>query len=474
MPTETASFYTGAFPTITANDLKYVLYATSDPLAEVDSQTFAPPHPARTVVFSGLEKVVYNFKLLKMSGGSPVDTLIDLIFEPNNSEFRYRDPEILEVGSTPGLVDGATSFTFDGTAGTADWRGWTPIMQPPGFGPLLEGYNYTWDPVTGLFTLVDGTTFSTGVRYLVEFEPITASSAAPPSALRLFTGVMEITANTTLTADDMGKKILINPASPYIVITMPDIATVVAQRVTFFETVPQGAGNRFCVEIAAAGATEWQFGKPGRTKMYMLPDETFEAYKYELTGGDPAWRVQNAVGNYLTVGRSFASDQTEELNAQLFDGSTGDVESDARIWNDFVLQLDGAQVCSYADWESTPANQTKWSLQNGDTPAKFHFPDRRNLHERNTAATPAVAGVYQADQLLKHKHVTPSGGLDAIGSGGYGRTLLSFLVGLFNGAVSATRDLTSRAVAFDATSDTTIDGDENRVKNYSINRFVER
>lgn len=468
--TVTPRIYTGAFPTITANDLKYTLYAVSDPLAEVSSQTFSPPHLARMVSFPGLDRVNYTFKLYKMAAGVPIETLATFEFNPDNSEFLYRAPEILEVGSTIGLIDGATTFTFDGTGGKPDWRGWIPIMQPPGFGPLLKGYNYSWNSTTGLFTLTDGSVFTTGVRYLAEFQPKTVAGAPGVPSGRLFTDVMEITASTTLVAADMGKKILIKPATPYIEITWPAIATAVQNRVTFVETVPQGAGSRFCVAHKAAGTDEWQFGKLPRTTVYQLPGESFEVYKYAAFGNPAAWRVQNAVGNFLSVGHSFGSDATTELNAQLFDGSTGDVEKDARIWNEFILQLDGAQVCSYADWESTVANQTKFSLQNSDVPAKFHFPDRRNLHERNTSAA-ALAGAYQADQLLKHRHIQDTGALDHLNGGSYGHTDVNFLIGTYGGPVSGPRGITSRSTGITQTDGGSIDGDENRVKNYSINRF---
>lgn len=466
MATVTPRIYTGAYPTIT-NDIKYALYAASDPLAEVDSQTFTAPHPARAISFPGLDRVNYILRVFEMSGGSPIRTIIDdFNFNPESGGVSYRTPEIIVVDTTVGLVSGASSFTFDGTGGKPDWRGWTPILQPPGFSPWLDGYDYNWDSVTGELTLLGGFTFESGYRILAEFELVTTGAADGVPGGRQFTEVLDITTDTTLTAADLGKKILINPATPYILITMPDIATAVQNRVTWFQT-GLDSGTPFCVEIEAVGATEWAFDKSGRTSMYMVAGETFECYKY-----DNAWQVQNAVGNFLSVGDQFPSDNTVRVGAVLMAGQSGDVEQYARLYNDFVLQLDPSQVVAFADWA---ANPTKWSYSNGGSPNLFKFPDRRNLHERNTDSSTGIAGVYVPDAILDHQHITQSGGINDLGSdpaNKYGKTLLDYFVGIFTGPGTGKRDMTSKPIAAGGTGPTYIGSTENAVKAYRINRFV--
>lgn len=466
MSTVTPRVYTGAFPTI-SNPLKYALFEASAPLAEVTSQTFNAPHPVRAVSFPGLDRVNYILRIYEMSGGFPIRTVVDdFNFNPEDSPggLTYKVPQILVVGTTVGLVAGAASFTFDGTGGTDDWRGWIPILQPPGFAPWLEGYDYNWDDSTGVCTLLNDQVFQDAYRMLAEFELKSETAADGVPGGRQFTSVLEVTVDTTLTAADMGKKILLKPTSNYIKVTMPDIATVVANRVTWFQTEPDN-GTPFCVEIEAAGSTEWAFDKAGRTSMYMVAAESFECYKH-----DSAFQVQNAVGNFLSVGDQYPSDLTSKVGAVLMSGQSLDTRQYARLYNDFLLELDPSQVVAFADWA---ANPTKWSYANGGSPNLFKCPDRRNLHERNTASA-GLAGVYEADALLDHQHIAQSGGVNDLGGGvnGYGKTLLRYFVGIFNGPGNGNRDLTSKPIAAGGNGPDYIGATENRVKSYRINRFV--
>lgn len=464
MPTLRAvDIYTGAFATI-INPLKYVIYKVSDPLAEVNSQTFAAPHPERTVTFGSLEAVIYNFKLLEMSGTTPIREVANFNFKPNNKEFKYRVPENVIVGTTVGWTDGATSATLDGSGGKADWRTWEIIVSQPGIGPLLEGINYTWDSVTGVFTLIDGNTIYNTLQYQIQFQPktIEADGGLPPAVL--FSAVMTVTADTVLTADDMGKKILLNPASNYIEVTMPNIATVVSGRVTFFETVRQ-TGGMFTVKIIAAGLDKWAFGYTGRTAMYICPNESFECYK---EGGE--WRVQNAVGNFLSVGEQVSSDLDDLMGGVVMNGSDYNIKQYARLYEDYVLRLPATAYVTYAAW-STTTNQSKWSTSNGGLPEVAKLPDRTDRHERNSGVGNSGARLEAA--VGTHQHIAPHVGADNPGAGivGYGKatSLAAALSAWFVQATTSVRDMVSKP----ASSTGVIAADtENYVKSYYVNKFV--
>ena len=458
--TVTPRIYTAAFPAIT-NSLKYVLYNTDDPLVEVDSQTFAAPHPARTVSFPGLDRVNYTFKLLEMVGATPVAERANFQFNPDNSDFLYRTPENIRVGTTAGWIDGSTSAVLDGSGGKADWRGWEPIVDQPGIGPLLRDVNYTWDSVTGTFMLIDGNTLYTDLEYRFDFQPQTISASPGVPGGRQFTTVLEVTEDTTLTADDMGKKILINPASNYIEITMPDISTVVANRVTWFETV--ASASMFGVRIKAGTGATWGLAPTGRTDMWMAPGETFEAYK-----NASVYRVQNPVGNFIEVGRQFSSDRDAEENAIPMDGSTGDTETYARIWNDYVLQLDAAQVVTFADWEADPTKQCFWSLGDGGLPELFHFPDRRDRHERNTGAS-NEAGEQIADDPGAHSHVMFGGASSATDL--QADKIPAYLAGGYGSGNDYRIKNAGTQTATLGKTGTTGTG-ETKVKSYYVNKFV--
>lgn len=393
MATVTPRIYTGAFPTI-SNPLKYAIYAASDPFAEIDSQTFNAPHPERAVSFPGLERINYVLKIIEMFEGAPLRTVVDNFnFNPDNNDLKYRSPEILIAGTTPGFDAGASAFVFDGTAGKPDWRTWTPIMQPPGFSPWLEGYDYTWDSVTGTLTMINGYVFDMDFRVLAEFQTIVSpgASGGVPTG-RMFTEVLEITSDITLTPDDFGKKILINPSSTYLKITLPAIITVMQNKTIFFETGVD-TGTPYCVEIATEGSTQWAFGQAGRTSMFMVACESFTAYRYGLY-----WHVQEAVGNYKNVGEQTASDADEMLGAIQLSGQSISSVQFKRLYSEFVTQLPSSQVVPYASWSS---NKTKWSYVDGF--GNFRVPDRRNMHERNSNAS-FIAGNYLAPAVGEHTH----------------------------------------------------------------------
>lgn len=457
MATVTPRIYTGAFPTI-SNPLKYALFAASDPLAEIESQTFAAPHPVRAVSFPGLERINYILRIYEMSGGLPIRTVVDdFNFNPDNNDIDYKTPEIITCGLTPGFDADASSFVFDGTSGKPDWRTWVPIMQPPGFSPWLEGVNYTWDSVTGTLTMIDGQTFASEFRILAEFETkINAGASGGVPTGRMFGEVLEVTSDITLTADDFGKKILINPASTYLKITMPVITGVVQNKTIFFETGVD-TGTPFCVEIEAQGGTQWAFGQAGRTSMFMVANETFTAYRYGT-----AWHVQDAVGNYKCVGEQIASDNDTVLGALLMDGSVLSSTQFKRLYNEFVLSLPPTQVVAYASWST---NKTKWSYVDGF--GNFRCPDRRNMHERNSDASNAP-GKYLAPAVGPHRHLmfgnNMSGNPDVTATSGASK-------GYSDGGNLGYRITKSTGEA-NAGLTGIGEGTENFVSSYFINRFV--
>ncbi len=156
MSTATFSIRANAMPLITVNSIKFAIYNAVAPLAEVASQTFAAPHPVRDVQFTGLVPGNYIFKLLEMSGITVVRSIVpDMNFVPNTNEIIYYPPIEIEADVTTGVTNGTTGFTFDGTAGTFDWRGRNVYVERVGQGTMYRDIQYTWDSVTGIFALVD-------------------------------------------------------------------------------------------------------------------------------------------------------------------------------------------------------------------------------------------------------------------------------------------------------------------------------
>lgn len=66
----------------------------------------------------------------------------------------YKAPIQIQVGATVGLVAGTQTFTFDGSSGTYDWRGYDVFPERIGQGTMIRDVMYTWDIDNGIFTLL--------------------------------------------------------------------------------------------------------------------------------------------------------------------------------------------------------------------------------------------------------------------------------------------------------------------------------
>lgn len=81
----------------------------------------------------------------------------------------YRKPEYVTIGVTPSTISGVNTLAFDGTNGSADWRGWVPIITRVGV--MKPGVDYSWNKDTGVLTLLKlGDIFVNLEYFFVEFE----------------------------------------------------------------------------------------------------------------------------------------------------------------------------------------------------------------------------------------------------------------------------------------------------------------
>lgn len=89
----------------------------------------------------------------------PFRYFMDTFFSGPNTQtvaslLPYISPIQIKVGVTPGVVAGTSSFTFDGTGGKPDWRGYDIYPERIGQGTLVNS-TYSWNKVTGVFMLLD-------------------------------------------------------------------------------------------------------------------------------------------------------------------------------------------------------------------------------------------------------------------------------------------------------------------------------
>lgn len=465
MPTTVLNIMSVAFPSIT-NRLKASVYLQSDPQALIASQIDSVSgHPARTWSFPGLPRNNYGFALDEIDGGG---TLVNRIafFDVVPSELDgslNRDDEQIQVGTTPGLVAGVNTFTFDGTAGKPDYRGWTIVVSEyTGRVPMIEdALDFTWDKDTAIFTLLQvGDVFANSQWYNIHFNPQDNPAGNSYPTVTDF-GIRLITSGNSLETD-FGNKLLIEPDDVYIEVSLPAILTVPQGRKMMVEI---GGVTRACVNFLSVDASI-NFLR-GRIMAY--PNESFSIYRFQRAVGNDEWRVCDEQGNFDTVGRNVSDDSiiSNTFNCHLLDGESVETVRYARIYNEIVLNLPMGAVCNYDVW-TTAGNRTKYSLDNSSNPSAaghFHLPERLGYFEKNLDA--GFAGQFNAEQVGPHTHPSLSAiktAAHASSSTALGSQEIRFLVNTV--ASGGNGDATAIVVTNEN------DGDSNEPNNYLINKYV--
>lgn len=90
----------------------------------------------------------------------------------------YKPPVYITAGTTAGFTPNTNTATMDGTNGTDDWRGWTPILSR---GTIQRpGVDYSWNPQTGVLQLLaPGDVFGPAEFLFTTFQPRTDEVPVP-------------------------------------------------------------------------------------------------------------------------------------------------------------------------------------------------------------------------------------------------------------------------------------------------------
>lgn len=484
MATVVIDVYSKAFPDIT-NRIRAAVFLETDLLAPIATliDTTAG-HPIRLWHFPGLPRANYAFSLDEINGsGDPINNLalFDLV-PPAIGNLLSRMDEQIKVGTTTGFDAGLQVVVFDGTGGKPDYLGWDIVpSELTGRGILALDLDYTWNKDTGTFTLLQvGDVLTLNTIYNIHFNPqADTTGGSVPTVLDFSTRL--ITATGNIEVSDFGNNIIFEPAGNYIEATLPDITTVAQGRVLRIEMISIVGSGVKCVRVLPndSDTINWLRGN-----IWMMNCESLEIYRYRRPDLSNEWRVRLPDGNFKTVGNSVGIDQIQSgvYCSQLLDGSSRDKFQYARVYNEIVLNLPNTQRVNYDDW-STGNNKYLWSLANSSDPDfvnQFHFPDRRDLYERNNNA--GKSGDYLRMMIEEHAH--QAGIQDGVsgGVGGYGRNTgqSGIAFGLFAVSSGTTRVGTSgvlRHVNSNQMSDlradaTSISGSETRPESYLINKYI--
>lgn len=279
-----------------------------------------------------------------------------------------------------------------------DYLGWNinpeRINKP---GTMVRGQEYTWNITTGDFDLlIEGDIFVQAEPYNIDFDVIEQDAGGSVGVVPEFTTQI-ITTDYTVQLADFGNKFIVEPASDFITIHMPDISVCPANLPISIE-VDRNADN-CCVQVLENDVDTVQFlwGK-----IFMCRKETLRIYKFIRYYGIYEWRIDNACGNYSKAGKIIDFDNVEDnmFDYLLCDGRTLSTDKYARLY-DYVQRLPVGQVITFGSW-STGNNKTMFSTASGGL---FHIPDRRGLYARATVAD--LAGIYYRMQLELHNHLSP-------------------------------------------------------------------
>lgn len=388
--------YSSAYPLIT-NRIRASIFAQDNPTALVASIIDTTVgHPIRTYSFPGLPRNNYGFLLEEIDGSDVVvRNLAKFDVVPGEYEgFLIRGDEQIRVDETLGFNAGLSTVTFDGTGGKPDYRNWeiTP-SELTGRGILARGLDYSWDKITGIFTLLTASdVLAADTYYNIHFDPVPNPIGNSYPTIRDFT-INEIVTSETINPGFFGSKLLLSPSGTYMEVALPDITTVVEGRPLMVEAADTGV--MYCCKFTTASPIKFAKGN-----LFILPNESFTIYRHGTN-----WRVCEANGNFLRVGQSVSDDsiQAEVFNKVLLNGGRLSTSQYARLYYDFILSLPLLQTVAYDSWNTAP---TKYTLENSVFPGNigyFLIADRRNLFERNNSIT-GKSGDYALESLKSHFH----------------------------------------------------------------------
>jgi len=306
-----------------------------------------------------------------------------------------------------GAGTSATSATFTITSGNTtlkkpDYRGWNINPERRNAGGTQErDFEYSWDKTTGHFILLQsGDKFIQGEFWNIDFDPIASpaggsddnSPDAPDAPVDFSIKNKLVTANYTISKDDFGTNLIVEPAGGYMELTLPDPLIVkegLPISISVFKT------SICCVKIK--GTIKFPYG----ASMFLINGESVSIYVFVRSVGVNEYRYKNDKANFDGVGRIVAIDQLSILNGLPLNGFNANNQTHARLLQ-YVQQLPANQKVSYANWSN---NVTMFSDTDGSS---FHVPNRVGLYARGASGT-ELAGTRLNQMMVSHKHSSPSG-----------------------------------------------------------------
>jgi hypothetical protein len=452
-------------PALTIIDkIAVVIFKASAPNVIVDSQEFNPPHSSpRNITFIDVDPGTYIVNTYETTGLPTLGTLRhSFIFDPTFASARIKATDFITI---------AAPFADTTQYEDTDWKGWTvDTITRNGSRILFEGVDFDFETdidgdVIGFNLLQIGDILSEGEQFVVTFLPEIVTAEATITTSKFINDTVTITANTTIDETYAGKLTKIQSATSKIVIDLPQLGTI--ESFLLFPFSSNGGSHVNAVFNTFAG----DFIK------YLNDDLTQvilgQSEELWLLNTPTEWLVIKGDAGIKNVGQIVDSyDNTDLLNLLFCNGQELNRDVYPRLWN-FINQLPGTILVSEATWQDTTGGaNNKGKFSTGDGVLTFRLPLLHNAgYLRGVDGSARLAGSYSADSIKDHQHITQSGGVNGLGgAGAFGLSLISYLLGIFSGAGSGRRDLTS--VPCDATGALGAAITETKPKDYGIYKLI--
>jgi len=396
--------------------LGIALYDASAPGVVVQYQELVPPYGGTyTLTFPGLSPIVYNAILWENSTASPGGTIqCQFSLQPTQSTVQVRADLFLIADSSTGFTSTSPTYT------DSSLSGWTYRIIASETQTLQPGVDYTTSDTS--FTLNSAP--NSGDTYVLEFQPIVATTSAVVTTNNLYAGYSILTANTTIDNTYAGQFTMLQGASSAFTITLPSLSTVGLFQLYTFSS---DGGSHVNVTIQCAGSDTIQYG--GRTVSLVTLGQGERLSIFKTGAG--YWSVQDISMTVNTVGEIFYSYKTTELNCIFMNGATLSRTSYARLWA-WIQTLPSYLLVNDTTWgTSTIVNGNTYFLNQGlfstgDGSTTFRLPSSySNSFYRMVDSLTRLAGTGAVETIKSHNHtmhgagsITDTGGPYFVGKTG--------------------------------------------------------
>jgi hypothetical protein len=446
----TTGIYQETKPVTGSNHLVAAIYDATNPLVVLQSFAFPGPYTGQTqlVTFTGLSAIDYIYICWESTTTSPGGTARNQFnFVPSVNSLTIREDLFLTADISPFLASGTNFYGQD--ASLIGWDWYTERIpqgsQKPGtdFIKTIAGVATTpSDPnADGWKLAISGDLVGPNEKYVIHFYP--QISAGAPAIPNLISSSVVLTANTTLVNTDAGKSFILQGASGYFDVTLPDASTVADNKPYFFLS---SGGSHINVGINCFSGQQFVF-LGGTSKIILAQDEYLTIYKFTFPGPTVKWVIFQISETVKMVGQIVLGYQKTPPNSVWCDGTTYSKSVYVRLWN-FINGLASGTIAD-TSWNNTQTiDGVVYNINHGlfgmatstfRVPKIYEYGWIRAAGGLNDDNSTRAVGSFQPLQMSLHAHDTMTGDFPGEPNGtGPAKTH-----GNYNGTASGKTDLTS-------------------------------